>query len=67
MGVISVEEAQILAAEITRLTAENGELQHQVDFLLRERLDTRNLQQEARKRAAEKVPLTVQEQARQES
>lgn len=67
MGVISVEEAQILAAEITRLTAEKGELQRQVDFLLRERLDTRNLQQEARKRAAEKVLLTVQEQARQES
>lgn len=63
---ISVEEAQILAAEIARLTAEKDALQHQVDFLLRERLDTKSLQQEARMRAAEKVLLTVHEQARQE-
>jgi hypothetical protein len=67
VGVISVEEAHILAAEIARLTAEKDALQRQVDFLLRERLDTKSLEQEARKRAAEKVLLTVQDQARQES
>lgn len=60
---ISVEEAQILADEIERLTIENDELRAQVDWLLRERLDAKSLEEEARKRAAEKVLLTVKEQA----
>ncbi|GAA0247392.1 hypothetical protein LNAOJCKE_0389 [Methylorubrum aminovorans] len=60
---ISVEEAQILAAEIERLTVENDELRAQVDYLLRERMDRESLALEARKRAAEKVLLTVKEQA----
>lgn len=60
---ISLEEAQILADEIERLTIENDELRAQVDFLMRERMDRESLAMEARKRAAEKVLLTVKEQA----
>lgn len=64
---ISVEEAQILAEEIERLTIENGELRAQVDWLLRERLDAKSLEEEARKAAAAKVLMTVREQAAQSS
>ena len=60
---ISVEEAQILAAEIERLTIENDDLKAQVDFLMRERMDRESLAMEARKAAAAKVLMTVREQA----
>lgn len=66
MGVISDEELTILVTELERLTKENDELRGQVDFLMRERLDAKSLEQEARKRAAEKVLLTVREQTAQQ-